>query len=374
MLRKVFPKIVRSWKTCWPKALRLQFGGGGGNGTREIGDLKNKIDEFLQGTGNRPDSEELELQESYPRNYDRLSALKDRVETWYKFSEYADKLNDFHLPYEEENFNADDEQTQRNLSELLKQFYQTKNRFDAMFQSSSIKDEQLSSIKEAYDTKRQDIEDRIRGKHIVVNFYSTLDLDSLTDDALVKKCASAVEKMKSAERLLNKAEDLLAKDSDIKYQPFGEYFKSRLLPAEVSEKYSALSLRLNRIAYPEPEEKEAVQQKKVGDDDLDDDDFDYGAYYHRDLFEEEAVLTEVVEEDQQEEAVYREGEEEKIEEEPKGEFPNEHYVRSLMEEVKKEIKETEAETTQKEKAGTVLEYAGIRYIVGGISKDPKIPS
>ena len=283
----------------------------GGSVTREIGDLKNEIDEFLQGTGNRPDSEELELQESYPRNYDQLSALKDRVETLYKFSEYADKLNDFHLPYEEENFNADDKKTQHDLAESLKQFYQTKNRFDAMFQSSSIKDEQLSSIKEACDAKRQDIEDRILGKHMVVNFYNTLDLDNLTDKELVQKCASAVKKMKSVETLLKNAEDILEKDSDT----LGEYFKSRMLPAEVSEKYNALGLRLNRIAYPE-DMKRAVKQHlkeveqhlkrveqagKKRDDYIEDDDyFDYEGFYNRDPFAGEDLI-QVAEEDQQEE-------------------------------------------------------------------------
>lgn len=344
---------------------------GGKSQTDVIGRLKDEISKFL---GKEPlyGENSIEPLKSYPRNHARLSALKTRVEELHKFSEFADKLNNFHLPYEEENFNADDEQTQRNLSELLKQFYQTKNRFDAMFQSSSIKDEQLSSIKEAYDKKRQDIEDRICGKHIVVNFYNTLDLDDLTDDALVKKCASAVEKMKSAERLLNKAEDLLAKDSDIdsnKYQRFGEYFNSQWLPVEVSQKRSALEHRLSKIAHPEGTEEEAVQQNKEGDDDFDKDDFDYEAYYARNPFEGEDLI-QTVKENQQEEAEYPEVEEEEVKEEPEEELPNEHYVRSFG----RKEDEIEAEAIRQEKPGMVSEFANIPYIIEEISKDPEIPA
>lgn len=337
----------------------------GGSVTDEIGDLKNKIDGFLQGTGNRPDSEELELQESYARNYNRLSMLKDRVEVLHKFSEHADKLNNFHLPYEEENFNADDEKTQRDLSELLKQFHQMKRHFEDHLRSQcSIEQE------ENFVLKMEEIKDRIFGKQMVVNFYNTLDLGKLTDEELVRKCASAVEKMKSAERLLNKAEDRLAQDSDIKYQPFGEYFKSRWLPAEVSQKRSALDHRLSKIAHPEDTKEEAVQQNKEGDDDFDkDDDFDYKAYYGRNPFAGEDLI-QAVEENQQEEAGYPEVEEEEVKEEPEEELPNEHYVRSFG----REEDEIEAETIQQEKPGTVSEFANIPYIVEEISKDPEIPA
>ena len=279
---------------------------GGKSVTREIGDLENKINKFLKKERLVPDNC-IEPLKSYPRNHDRLSALKTRVEELHKFSEFADKLNNFHLPYEEENFNADDKKTQHDLAESLKQFHQMKRHFE-----DDLRPQCSATQEESFTLKIQDIEDRILGKQMVVNFYNTLDLDSLSDDALVKKCASAVEKMKSAEGLLNKAEDLLAKDSDIKYQPFGEYFKSRWLPAEVSQKRSALGLRLNRIAYPEDMEravkqhlneveqhlkrveqdlKEAEQAGKKRDDYIEDDDyFDYEGFYNRDPFEEKDAI------------------------------------------------------------------------------------
>jgi len=307
--------------------------GGGGSQTDVIGGLKDEISKFLEKEPLYGENS-IEPLKSYPRNHARLSALKTRVEELHKFSEFADKLNNFHLPYEEENFNADDEQTQRNLLESLKQFYQTKNRFDDLLQSSSIKGEQLSSIKEAYDTKRQDIEDRIRGKQMVVDFYNTLDLGNLTDDELVKKCASAVDKMKSAETLLNKAEDLLAKDGDSdKYQRFGQDFKSRWLPAEASDKYKALGVRLNRIASPKNME-EAVQQNKKRDED---DDIEFKEFHEK--------------QGKRWRQVYRENPEE------------------MLEAIKKMDEEEDNEVSQRGEAGkqvkTVLEYANIPYIADG---------
>lgn len=284
--------------------------------------MKNKIGEFQE------EEHLVSNKKSYPRNYDRLSALKDRVEKLHEFSEHADKLNDFHLPYEEENFNADDEQTQRDLSELLKQFHQMKRHFEDHLRSKCSIEQG-----ENFVLKMKDIEDRILGKHIVVNFYNTLDLDNITDDALVKKCASAVEKMKSAEKLLNKAEDLLAKDSDIKYQPFGEYFKSRWLPAEVSQKCSALGVRLNRIASPKNME-EAVQQNKKRDED---DDIEFKEFYEK--------------QKKRWQQVYRENPEE------------------MLEAIKKMDEEEDNEVSQRGEAGkqvkTVLKYANIPYIADG---------
>ena len=363
---KTISKDCKKLEKLLTEGVTASLVGGGKSQTDVIGGLKDEISKFL---GKEPlyGENSIEPLKSYPRNHARLSALKTRVEELHKFSEFADKLNNFHLPYEEENFNADDEQTQRNLSELLKQFHQMKRHFE-----DDLRPQCSATEEGSFTLKIQDIENRIRGKHIVVNFYNTLDLDSLTDDALVKKCASAVEKMKSAERLLNKAEDLLAKDSDIdsnKYQRFGEYFNSQWLLVEVSQKRSALEHRLSKIAHPEDTEEEAVQQNKEGDDDFDKDDFDYEAYYARNPFEGEDFI-QVVKGNQQEGAGYPEVEEEEVKEEPEEELPNEHYVRSFG----RKEDEIEVEAIRQEKPGTVSEFANIPYIIEEISKDPEIPA
>ena len=326
---KTISKDCKKLEKLLTEGVTASLVGGGKSQTDVIGGLKDEISKFL---GKEPlyGENSIEPLKSYPRNHARLSALKTQVEKLHKFSEFADKLNNFHLPYEEENFNADDEQTQRNLSKLLKQFHQMKRHFE-----DDLRPQCSATEEGSFTIKIKDIEDRIRGKHIVVNFYNTLDLDSLTDDALVKKCASAVEKMKSAERLLNKAEDLLAKDSDIdsnQYQRFGEYFNSQWLLVEVSQKRSALEHRLSKIAHPEDTEEEAVQQNKDEDDDI-----EFKEFYEK--------------QKKRWQQVYEENPE------------------KMLEAIKKMDEEEDNEVSQQGEAGkqvrTVLEYAGIQYIADG---------